>query len=187
MQPTTKCLREEHQLILKVLDCFETAMEAAQQSGSVEREVFEPFLEFFRGFADRCHHCKEEDRLFPSLERAGIPREGGPIGVMLYEHELARESILAMSGFLAQAADDAAAATGFLDTGREYLNLLRAHISKEDNVLFNMADEVIQGPQLTVLTDAYREEESSAEYCDTLARCRAIADKLRAQYGTANA
>jgi hemerythrin-like domain-containing protein len=70
-------------VILKVLDCFDLALQQARAGGTASREVFEPFLEFFRGFADKCHHCKEEDRLFPCMEARGIPREGGPIGVML--------------------------------------------------------------------------------------------------------
>ena len=69
---TTRCLREEHALILKVLDCFEIALDRARRDGRVSSQVFDPFVEFFRGFADRCHHCKEEDRLFPCLERCGM-------------------------------------------------------------------------------------------------------------------
>jgi hemerythrin-like domain-containing protein len=35
-------------------------------------------MEFLSVFADTCHHGKEEDFLFPGLEAAGIPNEGGP-------------------------------------------------------------------------------------------------------------
>ncbi len=86
----TRCLRDEHQVILRVLDRFEIALALSEESGEVPRATYQPFLEFFRGFADLCHHCKEEDRLFPVLEKNGVPREGGPIGVMLYEHQLGR-------------------------------------------------------------------------------------------------
>ena len=48
-------------------------------------------------FADKCHHGKEEDVLFPELEKAGIARQGGPIGVMLHEHVSGREFIRRMS------------------------------------------------------------------------------------------
>ncbi len=102
MHPT-ECLRNEHQIILIVLSCFEIALARARQSGCVQQVEFEPFVEFFRGFADKCHHCKEEDRLFPCLERKGIPREGGPIGVMLYEHEQARKHVRTIAGTLGRA------------------------------------------------------------------------------------
>lgn len=44
-------------------------------------------VQFFQVFADKCHHGKEENLLFPELERSGSPKERGPIAVMLAEHE----------------------------------------------------------------------------------------------------
>jgi len=38
-------------------------------------------------YVDRCHNHKEELHLFPKLEAKGMPRHGGPLGVMLQEHE----------------------------------------------------------------------------------------------------
>jgi len=68
----TRCLREEHRLIERVLDCFEIALRASAASGEVKRAEYAPFLEFFGDFADLCHHAKEEDRLFPALEERGV-------------------------------------------------------------------------------------------------------------------
>ncbi len=48
-------------------------------------------------FADQCHHGKEEDLLFPAMEAAGIPRESGPIGVMLEEHNIGRQYVRGMA------------------------------------------------------------------------------------------
>ena len=184
----TQCLRNEHQIILIVLSCFEIALGRARQSGEISRELFDPFVEFFQGFADRCHHCKEEDRLFPCLERKGIPREGGPIGVMLYEHEQARKHVRAISGAL-EAADtgDARAIQTILEHGQSYLELLRAHIGKENNVLFEMADQLVQGADLADLVSTYNEAEKEPTYDDTYTKCRAIADRLVDEYGISGA
>jgi hemerythrin-like domain-containing protein len=180
----TRCLREEHQVILKVLGCFEIALRTAQESNRVDREVFEPFVTFFRGFADRCHHCKEEDRLFPQLERKGMPREGGPIGVMIQEHELGRLHVRTIAGSLeAAAGGDADATRTVLEHGHRFLALLRAHIDKEDHCLFGMADQLIHDADLTALADAYRDAESDTEYRTTFDECRAIADRLAETYG----
>ena len=86
----TLCLREEHDVILKVLGFFDKALDQSAANGEVTHGVFDPFVEFFKGFADHCHHCKEENRLFPALEEAGMPREQGPIAVMLHEHQQGR-------------------------------------------------------------------------------------------------
>ena len=179
----TRCLRDEHQGILRVLDCLEVALVESRDSGKIAREVYAPFTDFFRGFADKCHHCKEEDRLFPCLEKNGIPREGGPIGVMLYEHEQGRTHIRAIAEHLDAANEgDKAAIDTILEHGSDYLNMLRAHIDKEDHCLFPMADNAVHGDDLTALKEAYSEAESTAEYRDTFESCRAIADRLTERY-----
>ncbi len=180
----TKCLREEHQVILRVLDCFDVALSRSRETGEVRREVFGPFVEFFRGFADKCHHCKEEDRLFPVLEDNGIPREGGPIGVMLYEHEQGRMMVTEMANRLdaADSGDEHAGKT-LLDYGQTFLAMLRQHIEKEDHVLFGMADQVTQGEDLSQLLAAYREAEGEDGYGSTYSRCWIIAERLAETYG----
>lgn len=181
---STRCLRQEHQVILRVLDCFEVALGQAADAGGVSQETFAPFVTFFREFADACHHCKEEDRLFPALERCGIPREGGPIGVMLYEHKVGRELVSAIDAHL-EAADggEAEAIQTVLGAGRQFIELLRAHIGKEDHCLFAMAENVVQGEELNALAKAYQDAESSDEYCERMERCRGIADTLTEKYG----
>ncbi|MGD0266766.1 MAG: hemerythrin domain-containing protein, partial [Candidatus Methylomirabilota bacterium] len=38
----------------------------------------------------QCHHGKEENLLFKTMVDRGFPRQGGPIAVMLHEHETGR-------------------------------------------------------------------------------------------------
>jgi hemerythrin-like domain-containing protein len=180
----TQCLRDEHQLILKVIDCFEIALRKARESGEISREVFEPFVEFFRGFADKCHHCKEEDRLFPCLERKGLPREDGPIGVMVQEHAVARQRVSMIAQEL-QAADggDPVSKQTVLDHGLKFIELMRGHINKEDHCLFGMADEMIRDADLVTLSEAYQSAESEPGYRSTFEHCRAVGDRLVEQYG----
>ncbi len=92
----TQILRQEHRVIeqaLAVLAWYGQPLAARARS---EREAGAALLEFFVEFADGCHHAKEEGTLFPRLERGGILKAGGPIGVMLYEHEHGRQLIRAM-------------------------------------------------------------------------------------------
>lgn len=183
---TTRCLRKEHRLILSVLDCFEVALDEAAGSVCVSQDVMEPFVTFFRGFADKCHHGKEEDRLFPALEKKGLPREGGPIGVMIQEHEQARLHVRTMTEHLAAAdGGDSNAANLILEHGRQFIRLMHAHIDKEDHCLFGLADQLIQGDDLTELTVSYRDAEADPVYAETFAHCHAIADQLLEKYGVA--
>jgi len=90
-------------------------------------------LDFLRNFVDRRHHAKEEKHLFVKLEQRGIAREGGPIGVMLAEHEQGRKCVRAAAAALRKAAQGDLAAAGTVAHDLvDYVLLLRSHIDKEN-------------------------------------------------------
>jgi hemerythrin-like domain-containing protein len=141
MNPTG-ILREEHEHILVMLDVVGAVCDRLERGEKVDAAHLAQIIDFIRGFADGCHHAKEEHVLFPALEAAGIPREGGPIGVMLHEHVLGRNFVKNMDASLAGIGKgDAAAARSFVENARGYAQLLANHIHKENNVLFVMADQ----------------------------------------------
>jgi len=151
-------LREEHKLILKVVRALAETLTAAGDRDPLDYDSVTRCITFFRLFADACHHGKEEDLLFPGLEAKGMPGDAGPIAVMLYEHEQGRALVRTMAASLekAQAGDEQArddlrvATEGFID-------LIVAHIGKENNILFNIADELIVGPSCRDLCSRYDE------------------------------
>ncbi len=137
----TEQLRDEHQGIILMLQILERICDSLDAGKTVNAEHLEHIVEFLKVFADKCHHAKEEELLFPAMERAGIPKEGGPIGVMLQEHEIGREYI---KGF-AEAVTDyktgkKEASQKITRNARDYINLLSQHITKEDTILYPMAD-----------------------------------------------
>jgi len=151
-------LRREHRIIERVLAVLEQLVARAEDGQGFELAALQRCVEFFRLFADACHHAKEEDLLFPALEAQGVPRDGGPIGVMLYEHTIARQLTREMHEALAaheQGQPDAAA--HFCKAAHAYLNLLTNHIHKEDNVLFNIGDNVLSEEACARLCTAYGE------------------------------
>jgi hemerythrin-like domain-containing protein len=148
----TEILSDEHRVIERVLNALHR-LTAVPVNPSLEQ--WRKALEFLRNFADQCHHFKEEKILFPALEEHGIPREGGPIGMMLAEHEEGRAHVRSMIDAVEQVAKgNGAASTTLLDHARAYVTLLREHIQKEDDILFRMADEVIpEDEQRRILKD----------------------------------
>ena len=84
-------LKQEHTVILRVIRVLRTLVARSGSGDGFELDSLKQCVGFFRYFADACHHAKEEDLLFPVLESRGVPKEGGPIGVMLYEHSVARK------------------------------------------------------------------------------------------------
>lgn len=139
-------LRHDHEIILRALAIAERLGRALRAGAPVDRAGLAWLVDFFRTFADRCHHGKEEQHLFPALERRGIPRDGGPIGTMLHEHEEGRRLLRAMGS-----ADDAEVAAAI----EGYATLLRAHIAKENDVLFMLAEQVLAEPEQTALARSF--------------------------------
>ncbi|HHQ47564.1 MAG TPA: cation-binding protein, partial [Acidobacteria bacterium] len=125
----TTLLRSEHEKILAVIACLRAACESASMGRGFDDETFRDGVDFIRNYADAWHHAKEEVHLFPALEVHGIPKEGGPVGVMLYEHEIGRSHVRAMTGALeAAAAGDGAAQRTVIQHALSYADLLEAHI-----------------------------------------------------------
>lgn len=176
-------LKSEHRVIERVLRVLETLVVRSEQGEGLEVESLKQCVEFFRLFADACHHAKEEDLLFPVLEERGIPRDGGPIGVMLYEHSQARMFTQQMGAALAAFENgDAGAEARFRDTARQYLTLLTNHIYKEDNVLFNMGDHVMTEADQTLLCGRFGEVGCRAFEGKNREELTAIADELEARW-----
>ena len=73
MKPT-EILSGEHRVIEQVLTCLEQIAETCRKDGRLDKLSAEQALNFFRNFADRCHHGKEEAHLFPAIEAKGFPR-----------------------------------------------------------------------------------------------------------------
>jgi hemerythrin-like domain-containing protein len=176
-------LKSEHRVIERVLRVLETLVARSEQGEGFEVESLKQCIEFFRLFADACHHAKEEDLLFPVLEERGIPRDGGPIGVMLYEHSQARMLTQQMGAALtAFESGDGEAEARFRDTARQYLTLLKNHIYKEDNVLFNMGDHVMTEADQTLLCGRFGEVGCRAFEGKQREELAAIADQLETRW-----
>ncbi len=159
MKPTEQ-LKEEHQAIKVALEILGNISRKLESGGKVNPSHLGEILYFIRTFADKCHHGKEEDLLFGAMETVGIPRQGGPIGVMLEEHGQGRAYVRGMT----EAAEkyqggDSAAAVRFAENARNYIALLTEHIDKEDNVLYPMADERLSPGKQLELMDGFEKVE----------------------------
>ena len=133
-------LMNEHRTIERVLDALVGFADETARKGSTEKDELARFVTFLRQFADAYHHAKEEDVLFASMVEHGFPSNGGPIAVMLHEHDQGRAYV----GGLAEKAAQAGAWTAtdrqeVSDLARAFSDLLHAHIQKEDAILYPMA------------------------------------------------
>jgi hemerythrin-like domain-containing protein len=155
----TQVLMAEHELILQALDALEKKVAAVQAGAAPDRTYFEKAVEFLRGFADKCHHGKEEELLFKRMADRGFPLQGGPIAVMLNEHDMGRAFIKGIADGAAEIGSDPGAAKRVTENAQGYIDLLRNHIGKENNVLFPMADRVLSAEDQADLGMAFEKFE----------------------------
>jgi hemerythrin-like domain-containing protein len=135
-------LMNEHRVIERVLDALVAFAEDARRKGATDKEELSRFVTFVREFADACHHGKEEDVLFAAMVQHGFPRSGGPIAVMLREHDEGRALVRVLAGRAGQDGPwDDAARQEIADAATAFSGMLHAHIQKEDVVLYPMAEQ----------------------------------------------
>ena len=152
----TEVLKHEHQVILLVLGAAEREAQQIEETGAPRAETVDEMVDFFRSFADSCHHAKEEKLLFVKMQERGVPVQGGPIAVMLHEHDQGRQLVRAVAEALPGArVGDRASTAAVKDNLRTYADFLRAHIAKEDNILYPMADRLFSPDDQRSLTEAF--------------------------------
>jgi hemerythrin-like domain-containing protein len=179
-------LMNEHRVIERVLDGLVAFTGEVRRSRATEKEELTRFVTFIREFADACHHGKEEDILFAAMVEHGFPRNGGPIAVMLHEHDQGRGLVAILRERAAQGApwsdgdrqEIAEVAAGFSE-------LLRAHIHKEDAILYPMAEQHLAPEVLETVGAACERYEQDPIRAGAHERLHALAEDLVRRYAPA--
>jgi hemerythrin-like domain-containing protein len=169
----------EHRVIERVLETLQAALQRAASNEQLQPAFFLDAAEFIQGYADDYHHRKEEGVLFEEMEAQGFPKEGGPIVVMLSEHEQARAYTRAMKSAAERWHEgDETAQTEVTRNAQGYVSLLRDHIYKEDNILYPMADQLLSPEDQERMAETFREMERTATSNGSLGRLLALVDTL---------
>ncbi len=161
MSDPFQVLEHEHRLISKVLDALAQAVERELPVSFYERAV-----EWLDIYATQFHHAKEEDILYRYLMDHGMPRDYGPLGVVLEEHDYGDAYIVAMRK---HAADQDIPA--LLEDVRAYVELLKAHVETEDDLLLPMGRAMLTAEEIAevaALFDAVPDPEPSVDVWETM-------------------
>ncbi|TGE38720.1 hemerythrin [Desulfosporosinus fructosivorans] len=147
-----KELKNEHEAVLLTIRIIDQITSLLKSGQTVELIHLDQILEFLAVFVDKCHHSKEEKVLFPAMEAAGIPREGGPIATMLYEHEQGRSLVQGLrSGVEGYRVGKESSISEIIKNAHKYGKLLTSHIDKENNVLYVMAERVLSAEKMVAM------------------------------------
>lgn len=170
----SELLIADHEQTEQVIDALETLW----REHTPEPDTVARALRYFNEFADACHNQKEEQHLFPRLQAAGIPAQGGPLAVMLAEHERSQE-LLTLFTTLGRrfVAGDATAGAELVDVFREYGALLKSHYWKENDILYPMGRRMLPPHEGAAIVAGIEALEASLG-TDTRQRYAALAHQI---------
>ncbi|MFA4952750.1 MAG: hemerythrin domain-containing protein [Candidatus Pacearchaeota archaeon] len=137
MDKAIKILVDEHKNILKLADALEKECNKIKSGEKVNEDFFKKVIDFIRNYADKFHHAKEEDILFKEFCKTA---EKGclhcnPVEQMLYEHDIGRKFVRGIEEGIKEKDK-----RKIVENSLGYVNLIREHIFKEDNILYPMAE-----------------------------------------------
>jgi hemerythrin-like domain-containing protein len=149
----------EHRLIEQIIPLFQDEIRNIEKSKRVNAAFIEKAVDFFRTYADRTHHGKEEDILFKELEKK--PLAQGLKAIMkelMDEHTFARKKVKALIEARQAYLD------GNNETLTEILELLKIlselypkHIEKEDKRFFFPVMEYFTQEEQDAMLNAFYE------------------------------
>lgn len=157
----TAIMVKEHQLILRMIALLEKNVGSMEQGRFRNWQFFLDAVDFIRNYADRFHHAKEEDVLFVELINNGMPEKQSPIEAMHIEHDQGRAFVRAMAEAAERAlAGEAGQIPAIAENAAGYIELLREHIDKEDNVLYPLAERILPEEVRASMVAAYDNAEA---------------------------
>lgn len=152
----------EHEMIERAMAVLKNCLENLDASADNPVQMTRA-MDFLLEFGDKIHNQKEEKLLFPHMESKGIPVKGGPLGVMLMEHQAEREllnSMIMQAKGIKYAPE--AEKQAYTNKGLEYLKIRADHIWKENDVLFKMGSKVTGEEDNTDLLDGFKRIDTEA-------------------------
>ncbi|CAK0767059.1 Hemerythrin HHE cation binding domain protein [Gammaproteobacteria bacterium] len=141
-------LKTWHELLVEDHETTEKLFDAVSKACASPNGPTRPFIAdvviYLNEYVDGCHNKKEENHLFPILEQRGIPSDGGPLAVMLAEHEQSKRFLAQVTKTgNAYAHGNLAILSDFVAAFNAYATLVKTHYWKENDILFKMAQRTL--------------------------------------------
>jgi hemerythrin-like domain-containing protein len=158
----TEILRHEHRVILTVMDATEREIRRIIPSGKIVTNNIEKIIDFCRVFIESCHNAKEEEYLLPALGGRGEVENIGLLKTIVEEHAEGRHLMELIARALPQSKACAfpSHVAGVTANLKAYVELLRAHIDKEENVLFPLVDRLLTSQDQTTILKSFDKHET---------------------------
>jgi hemerythrin-like domain-containing protein len=178
MQPT-EVLIKEHEIISLMLEVSEKEAQHILDGKKFDPGKIEKLIDFFRNFADSCHHVKEEKYLFVKLIEKGMSAYSGPISIMNFEHLTCRKLVNDITEIMPSAKSGyKASIRKIAEILQAYVTLIKSHIYRENNILFPMADNLLNEEDQKFVSAQFDEVEKIVKGMDMYDKYRKMVMEL---------
>ncbi len=143
MTNATDILYAEHALISKAIDIAKKAATLIDKNNSIYENVIKQLIDFFRKYADGFHHYKEEEILFPEMNKKNELLADGVVKEMFDNHDEFRQMLVSIENKLNK--KQFAQAQQALE---KYTEALLDHIAVENDEVFQMAESLFSDDEL---------------------------------------
>lgn len=131
-------LMVEHRLIERMIALIRNAAVQIQSGGKVDPLFVDAAVDFFRIYADRTHHGKEEDILFRNLDKRPLSADDRRLmNELIQDHMFGRQTTKVLADANTRyRKGDASAVAEIAEKLQTLVALYPKHIEKEDKVFF---------------------------------------------------
>lgn len=150
-------LGREHRLLESMVVVLEAAAARLAAGGGIPSDLLSELVASFAYHVDHNHVVKEEQVLFPALEKHGVHRNSAVVTALSAQHEAGRVYRRDLAVLCTRMRDgDATAPRSFAGLAREYCSLLREHMRIEDAYFYTLAEGAISHQADSELCDRFR-------------------------------
>ena len=128
----------EHRLIVYAVGVLKKEQQKIAAAGKVDPNFIVAAVDFFRTYADRYHHGKEEGILFNALFKKKLSDpDSAMMRELILEHASARRTVTRLEALkTSYVGGNAEALSGILEVLKVLIELYPRHIEKEDKHFF---------------------------------------------------
>lgn len=178
----TENLISEHKDIIELLRIMNKIANNIESKNVFYTSDVEDIIEFLNFFIDKSHHSKEEI-FYQELSLSEVSKENAPISVMLYEHVLTRKYMNDIKSCI----ENCKVGNNFsqellAESLINYVRLINNHISKEENIIFPMANKVFSEEKQNELYQKFKNVEEKIEVHGFHERFHKLLKKLKSNY-----
>lgn len=143
MNNPIELLIQEHDIILQAIESAKKLSSIKGTNPEAYQFDIKKMIGFFRNYADKYHHYKEETLLFPAMCDENAILKDGIIGEMMDNHSKFRNDLIEIEADLNELELDSANKKVV-----KYLNELLDHISIENDEVFQIAESLLSESEI---------------------------------------